>query len=58
MMIQQTEKEKYLQKDDNGNAIKGEYRLRCDKNRNGDNGYVVTFNIDWRTLKISEKKKA
>lgn len=56
LMIEQTGDEKYIQKDSNGNAINGVYRLRVDKNRNGDNAFIVEFNIDWRTMKISEKK--
>ena len=56
LMIEQTEKEKYEKVDEKGNAICGTYRLRSDKNRNSENGFTVSFNIDWRTLRISEKK--
>lgn len=55
-IIEQTDKEKYTEKDSNGNGIKGIYRLKSDKNRNGDNGFTVQFDIDWRTLNITESK--
>lgn len=44
LILEQTEEEK---KD-------GIYRLRVDKNRNGDNAFVVPFAIDWTTMRISE----
>lgn len=53
-IIEQTEKEKYSEVDSNGYGIKGIYRLRADKNRNGDNGFTTTFEINWRTMKITE----
>lgn len=56
-IIEQTDKEKYLETDANGNGVKGLYRLRSDKNRNGDNGFTVPFHINWKTLKISEAPK-
>lgn len=56
-IIEQTDKEKYLEVDSNGNGVKGLYRLRSDKNRNGDNGFTVPFNINWKTLKITEAAK-
>ena len=46
VIIEQTEDEKK----------EGKYRLRVDKNRNGENAFVVPFNIDWKTLRITEDK--
>ena len=46
IIIEQTEDEKK----------EGKYRLRVDKNRNGENAFVVPFNIDWKTLRITEDK--
>ena len=43
-IIEQTEEEK----------ADGIYRLRVDKNRNGDNGFVVGFNMNWNTMTIKE----
>lgn len=43
-IIEQTEEEK----------VDGIYRLRVDKNRNGDNGFVVGFNMNWNTMTIKE----
>ncbi len=57
-IIEQTDKEKYTQVDSSGNGIKGAYRLRVDKNRNGDNGFPVPFEVDWRTMTITEDKNA
>lgn len=50
IMIEQTVAEKYI--DDSKNS--GVYRLRVDKNRNGESGFQVGFDIDWRTLSIEE----
>ncbi len=50
-IIEQTEKEKYE------NGTKGTYRLRIDKNRNGDNSFTIPFEIDWKTMKLEEKKE-
>jgi replicative DNA helicase len=44
LILEQTEEEK---KD-------GLYRVRLDKNRNGDNGFFIPFAIDWKTMRISE----
>lgn len=57
-IIEQTEAEKYSEKDSNGYGIKGIYRLRSDKNRNGDNGFTTPFIIDWRTMAITEDKSS
>ncbi len=57
-IIEQTEQEKYAEVDENGKGIKGIYRLRSDKNRNGDNGFTVTFSMDWKTMTLTEDKNA
>ena len=54
LILEQTEEEKYSKKDANGKGIEGIYRLRSDKNRNGDNSFVVPFKISWKTLRIEE----
>lgn len=56
-IIEQTDKEKAEEKDNDGRAMKGSYRIRVDKSRNSDSGYTVPFLVDWRTLSISEKPK-
>jgi replicative DNA helicase len=53
-ILEQTEEEKYLEKGSDGKGTKGAYRLRTDKNRNGDNSFLVPFIIDWQTMKIEE----
>lgn len=54
LIIEQTEEEKYAKKDADGKGVEGIYRLRTDKNRNGDNSFMVPFKINWKTLKIEE----
>lgn len=57
LMIEQTGKEKVTEKDQDGTALKGHYRIRIDKNRNGDVHDTVNFDINWKTMKITESKK-
>lgn len=49
--IVQTEQQKY-NKDD---SKKGEYRIVVGKNRNGDTGRSVDFEIDWSYMSLKEK---
>lgn len=51
-IIEQTEKDKYIDEE----KTKGIYKLRSDKNRNGNNGFYTQFDIDWKTMSISESK--
>jgi hypothetical protein len=47
----QTAAEKYT---DQKTKTDGIYRLRVDKDRNGESGAEVKFNIHWPTLQLSE----
>lgn len=51
LTIEQTDKEKYIDK----TKKIGEYRIKVDKNRNGESQSAVKFQIDWNTMRISEK---
>lgn len=58
LMIEQTDKEKVTKTDANGAAESGEYRIKIDKNRNGDSGMHLGFEINWKTLRITDKIKS
>lgn len=50
LIIEQTDQDKYS---DKSKKI-GKYRIKIDKNRNGESQSVVEFNIDWNTMRITE----